>query len=166
MSTSEGDRVSLSSTSEVNTSLDVYSFRGVKAGQAINIQGQQFSSSIQKNFQLLVEGDLNEQEQADIQEFLQSAKNILQELVGGNTEEASNAAAAFANLDTLSQASLFIRQSTTVSVASQSVSKGIGDQSRLVNGLGKISSNPERVTTLEEVLERLRRDSRKSPIKP
>ena len=164
--TSEGDRVSLSSRSEVNTSLDVYSFQGLKAGQSVNFQGQQFSSSIQKNFQLLVEGDLNEQEQADIQEFLQTAGTLLQDLLQGNTVEASQAADSLTELDTLALASLFVRQSTSVNVASQSSNANIGDQARPFTGLTESLANPKRGTTLEQVLERLRETREKLQLDP
>ena len=102
-------------------------------------------------------GDLNEQERADIQEFLKSAKTIFEELANGNSEEATKAAATLINLDTLSQAALFVRQSTTVSVATQSTSLAALDGTGLVNGIGQPSpSRPEGSNALDQILNRLR----------
>ena len=54
--TAEGDRISLSTGTQVNTSFQSYTAQGLLEGQAVNFQSQQFSSSIQSDFQLLVEG--------------------------------------------------------------------------------------------------------------
>ncbi len=155
--TAEGDRVSLSSGSQVNTSLDTYTFQGLTEGQTTGVQSQKFSTSIQQNFQLLIEGDLNEQEQADIQEFLKSAKSIFQDLALGNTEEATNTAVSLGNLESLAQASLFVRQATSVSIATQSSriafqeGKGLNEASR-----GNAQSEPGRLSTIEQILEKIR----------
>ena len=153
--TAEGDRVSLSRASEVTSSFGTYSFQGVANGQTVSLEGQQFRSSIQQDFHLLVEGDLNEQEQADIQTFLNSANNIFHELAKGNTEEASKAALSLGNLNTLSQAALFVRQSTSVTVATQST--GFDVQPANVNN-GSQSENQseqEGPGILEQVLSAL-----------
>ncbi len=155
--TAEGDRVTLSSGSKENTSLDTYTFQGFADGQAVSFQGQHFSSSIEEHFNLLVEGDLNEQEQADIQEFLTSAKTILQELREGNTEEATQAVASLGNLETLSQAALFVRHSTSVSVATQSTRVAVQDVPESDKGSTRRShSEPAQGGTLARLLERIR----------
>ena len=118
--TAEGDRVTLSNNSEANTSLGTYSFQGLTERQGISLQSQQFSKSIQQNFNLFIEGDLNEQELADIQKFLKSAKRIVQELGAGDIEKAAKTTASLSNLDSLAQAALFVRKSTSISLASQS----------------------------------------------
>ncbi|WP_447969046.1 hypothetical protein [Nitrospira sp. M1] len=156
--TAEGDRVSLSSASEVNTSFGTYTFQGLSNDQKVSIQGQQFSTSIQQHFNLLVEGDLNEQEQADIQAFLTSAQNILQELEQGRTEKATNAAVSLAKLETLSHAALFVRQSTSVSLATQStrvaIPGGAGLHERARAG---DQANLEEINALEYILGKLQK---------
>ena len=76
--TAEGDRVSLSAGSEIKAFLGTYTFQGLAEGQAVNFRSQELSTSVRSDFNLLIEGNLNEQEQADIQAFLQSAKSLLQ----------------------------------------------------------------------------------------
>ena len=110
--TAEGDRVSLSTRSEINVSFGTYNFQGLAEGETIDFRSQQLSRSIQSDFTLLVEGELNEQEQADIQAFLKTAQALLQELRTGNVKNATEAALSLGDLESLSSASLFFRQTT------------------------------------------------------
>jgi len=166
--TSEGDRVSLSSSSEVNTSFSGYTFQGFTKEQGIHYQHQQFSTSTQKNVNLLVDGDLNEQELADIHEFLQSAKNILQELGQGHTEEAAHAAVSLENLESLSQAALFIRQATSVSLSTQSTRVALQEGT----GFNEYSRKraqvnpPEQENPLEYILNKLRETQERIQLDP
>ncbi|WP_454063279.1 hypothetical protein [Candidatus Nitrospira salsa] len=165
--TSEGDRVSLSSASKVNTSLGTYSFQGLANDQVLNVQAQQFSSSTQKSFHLLVEGELNEQEQADIREFLKSANNILHELSHGNTEEATNVAASLEKLDTLSQAALFFRQTTSVSLTSQSTNIARQDGTRSNEySRTKTQASSEHASPLERIIGKLREAQEHAQVDP
>ncbi len=165
--TAEGDRVSLSAGSEVKTSIGTYTFQGFVDGQAASLQTQQFSTSTQKNFHLLVEGDLNEQEQADIQEFLQSAQKILQELTTGNIQDATTTVASLGKLDTLSQAALFVRQSTSVSVATQSTRLAVQeDPGRTESSKGRSSFKSEPTSSLEQILQKLREAQEQSQLDP
>ena len=81
--TAEGDRVSLSTGSASQFSFESYNFLGLAEGQAVNVRSQQLSTSEQSHFNLLIEGDLNEQELAEIQAFIDSSKSLLQELSAG-----------------------------------------------------------------------------------
>ncbi|MGB0910663.1 MAG: hypothetical protein ACPGYT_09890 [Nitrospirales bacterium] len=164
--TAEGDRVSLSSGSAVNTSLDTYTFQGFSEGHALSFREKEFSTSIQQNFNLFVEGDLNEQEQADIQDFLKSANSIFQDLAAGNTKGATQTAASLGNLGTLSQAALFVRQSTTVSIATQST-RVVGQERTELNEASKREqSEPKPVDTLEQILEKIRDTQEQFKINP
>ena len=118
--TAEGDRVSLSTGSESQFSFESYNFLGLAEGQAVDVRSQQLSTSAQSHFNLLIEGDLNEQELADIQAFLHSSKSLLQELAAGNDEHAAETALSLSELDSLSSASLFFQQTTSVSLAFRS----------------------------------------------
>lgn len=118
--TAEGDRVSLSSGSESHFSFESYNFQGLAEGQAVDFRSQQLSTSTRSDFRLLIEGDLNEQELADIQAFLQSSKSLLQDITAGDVENATETALSLNELDSLSSASLFFQQTTTASLAFRS----------------------------------------------
>jgi hypothetical protein len=118
--TAEGDRVSLSSGSESHFSFESYNFQGLAEGQAVDFRSQQLSTSARSDFSLLIEGDLNEQELADIQAFIQSSQSLLQDIVGGNVENATETGLSLSELDSLSSASIFFQQTTTASLAFRS----------------------------------------------
>ncbi len=118
--TAEGDRVSLSSGSESQFSFESYNFQGLTEGQAVDFRSQQLSTSTRSDFSLLIEGDLNEQELADIQAFLQSSKSLLQDITAGDVKNATETALSLNELDSLSSASLFFQQTTTASLAFRS----------------------------------------------
>ena len=113
--TAEGDRVSLSTNSASQTNVGTYTAQGVIAGQSVNLNRQQFSASATSDFNLLIEGDLNEQEEKDIERFLQSSKHILQEFLNGDLNTLSESASAFEELSTLARAEVSLRHSVSVS---------------------------------------------------
>ena len=113
--TAEGDRVSLSTNSATQTNVGTYTFQGVIAGQSVNVNRQQFSASASSEFNLLIEGDLNEQEEQDIQRFLQSSKHLLQEFLNGDLKTISESASPFEELSTLARAEVSLRHSVSVS---------------------------------------------------
>lgn len=118
--TAEGDRVSLSTSSAISASLGTYSFQGLAEGQAVTLQSQQFRTSTRSDFNLVIDGDLNEQEREDIKAFLNTVQALLQELKTGNGEGAEEAALSLGELDSLASASLFYQQETTVSLEARS----------------------------------------------
>ena len=113
--TAEGDRVSLSTSSASQTNFGTYTAQGFIAGQSVNVNRQQFSSSTSSEFNLLIEGDLNEQEEKDIQRFLQSSKQILQEFLNGDLNTIPDSASAFEELSTLARGEVSLRHSVSVS---------------------------------------------------
>ena len=152
--TAEGDRVSISAGSESRFSFDSYTAQGLADGQAFDIRSQQSSSSLRSDFSLLVEGDLNEQELADIEAFVQTAENLFNNLRSGNVDEAAETALSLSNLETLSTAALFYRQETTVSVATRSTSlaaQGNGT-SQPSQGSGRAAGQ---IPSIENFLERI-----------
>ena len=117
--TAEGDRVSISTKSASQTTLGTYTFQGFRAGQLVNVQHQEFSASASREFQLHIEGDLNEQEEKDIQRFLQSTKNIFQEFLRGDFSAISDNDSGFEELSTLAAAEASLHHSVSVSSVQQ-----------------------------------------------
>ncbi len=160
--TAEGDRVSISIGSESRFSFDSYNAQGLTEEQAVNIRNQQSNTSLQSDFSLLVEGDLNEQELADIQAFIQTAQDLFNDLSTGNGGET---ALSLGDLDTLSTAALFFRQETRVSVAARST---------VLTAQGNEASQPFRergittgqASTIENFLERIRKTQEQLQINP
>ena len=163
--TAEGDRVSISAGSESRFSFDSYNAQGLKEGQLVDIRHQQSNTSLRSNFSLLVEGDLNEQELADIQAFLNTSQNLFQELSSGNVDKATETALSLKDLDSLASAGLFFRQETTVSVAARStefVAQG-HETSQPPQGRGTTVGQG---SSIENFLERIRNAQEQFQINP
>ncbi len=163
--TAEGDRVSISAGSESRFSFDSYTAQGLADGQAVDIRNQQSTTSLRSDFSLLVEGDLNEQELADIEAFIQTAENLFNNLRSGNVDEAAETALSLGELESLSTAALFFRQETTVSVAARST---------VLAAQGNETSQPSQGRefaagqgpSIENFLERIRKTQEQFQINP
>ena len=165
--TAEGDRVSLSSGSESKFSFESYNFQGLAEGQAVDFRSQQLSSSARSDFSLLIEGDLNEQELADIQAFLQSSKNILQNITAGNVEKATEATLSLSELDSLSSASLFFQQTTAVSLAFSSTELAAqGDAQGHASGRRRSIEGPRQGHKLEHIFDKIQKAQEQFQINP
>ena len=165
--TAEGDRVSLSAGSEINASFGTYTFQRLAEGQAVNLRSQELSTSVRSDFNLLIEGDLNEQEQTDIQAFLQSAKSILQEITAGNVENAAEAALSLGDLDSLSSAALFFRQETAVSLEARSTQLAVqGNETSNESRRRGFNVGPEEGHTIENIFDKIRKAQEKFQIEP
>jgi hypothetical protein len=165
--TAEGDHVSLSSGSESQFSFESYNFQGLAEGQAVDFRSQQLSTSTRSDFSLLIEGDLNEQELADIQAFIQSSKSILQDIVTGNVENATETGLSLSELDSLSSASLFFERTTAVSLAFRSTELAVQEDAQ-----GNASRRREpnegrgRGHHLEDFLDKVHKAQEQFQIKP
>lgn len=165
--TAEGDRVSLSAGSESKASFGTYTFQGLAEGQAVNLRSQELSTSVRSDFNLLIEGDLNEQEQADVQAFLQSAESILQEITAGNVENAVEAALSLGDLDSLSSAALFFRQVTTVSLETRLTQlTGQGNETANESRRRGFNARPGEGHTIENVFDKIKKAQEKFQIEP
>jgi len=165
--TAEGDRVSLSTGSESKASFGTYTFQGLAEGQAVNLRSQESSTSVRSEFNLLIEGDLNEQEQADIQAFLQSAKNILQDVAAGNVENATDAAISLNELDSLSSASLFFQKTTAVSLKFSSTQLAVQGNAHSNDSRRRgFNARPGEGHTIENVFDKIKKAQEKFQIEP
>ena len=165
--TAEGDRVTLSAGSEIKASFGTYTFQGLVDGQAVDFRDEQLSSSVRSDFNLLVEGDLNEQEQADIQAFLQSAQDLLKELGRGNVDKAAEAALSLGDLDSLSSAALFFRQETTVSLEVRSTQLAIQESPPSNDSRGRgINPGPGQSNRIDKLFEKIRQAQEQFQIDP
>jgi len=165
--TAEGDRVSLSSDSESHFSFESYNFQGLAEGQAVDFRSQQLSTSARSDFSLLIEGDLNKQELADIQAFIQSSQSLLQDIVGGNVENATETGLSLSELDSLSSASLFFQKTTAVSLAFSSTELAVqGDAQGHASQRRGSNEGPGHRPTIGHLFDKIRRAQEQFQIDP
>ena len=165
--TAEGDRVSLSSGSAITASFGTYTFQGLVEGQAVTLQSQQISSSIRSDFNLVIEGNLNEQERDDIKAFIKTAQDLLQGLKKGDVEDVAEAALSLGELDSLASASLFFRQETTVSVEARSTQLATQGETPAQNARRRGGhTEPKHKQAIEKLFDKIQKAQEKFQIDP
>jgi hypothetical protein len=81
--TVEGDRVTLAADSALQASYTSYDARGRVRGQSLNIHAEALAATAADRIAVTVEGNLNEQELADIQHLLSSIEGIATDFFAG-----------------------------------------------------------------------------------
>lgn len=86
--TAEGDRVTLRSQSTFQGKGISYNARGVLDGQAVQLRGKTLEGQFTRQQEVIVEGDLNEQEIQDIQDVLKTVNSLKRNVSAGNIQGA------------------------------------------------------------------------------
>ena len=108
--TADGDRVTLSATTTAHVGYAGYAHLAAGKGQAVGVAGEAVSVDASRQLQLSVDGDLSEQEQADIQ-------TLVGLLAAGDVDGALEQARAGGALGSLAGFSLQISQTTRIQLA-------------------------------------------------
>src|SRR4030067_3509459 len=104
ITTAEGDRVTLIGQSKVQTAYASYDSRGTLMGAESSGTTEMFRLISTSNVAISVEGNLNEEELADIQQLLQSVENLFTNFLteGGNIDESMMSSISMDSMETLS----------------------------------------------------------------
>lgn len=86
LTTEEGDTVTISSLDEFKASYMSYDASGTIKGSTASLTSQELNASTKNSFQISVQGDLNEEEKADVAEILGKLDQIMTKLVDGDVE--------------------------------------------------------------------------------
>jgi hypothetical protein len=108
--TAEGDRVTLSGTTTAHLGYAGYSHLGASKGGAVAVQGEAATAAVSQQVQLTVQGDLSDQERADIEKLVGL-------LAQGDVKGALEQAQQGGDLGSLAGFSLSVDQSTRIQVA-------------------------------------------------
>ncbi len=84
INTAEGDTVTLSASALYEMAYTSYDQRGRLRGQPMDIQAERLQMNAEKDFVIVVEGDLSTEELADIQQVLSTIKNLATHFFTGN----------------------------------------------------------------------------------
>jgi len=116
--TAEGDKVTLSSNLQFESSAVAYAELGRTSGRYSESRGQLVSVEANSTFELTVEGTLDEQEKKDIRDVLTNLFKMVKDFMAGNhdTDKAQN----FADLTTISKVKAEFDIHAQVTVAAQS----------------------------------------------
>ena len=169
--TADGDKVTLSSDIKFESSAIVYEKQGQTSTSYSQSQGQIISATATSEFELTVEGTLDEQEKKEIKAVIMNLFKMVKDFITGNgaadTEEAQN----FADLTTISKVNAEFDIKTSVTVAAQSYAKHVAQtpieekpaiQQAQASNLPAVSKRVDKLT--DRMIERVK-DSGVNPSK-
>jgi hypothetical protein len=129
VTTAEGDTIRLAADLETGFRAGRYYVHGGSEGGAVSVGAESARYTIQRNFGITVDGDLNEQELSDLEKLLQNISTIFHGFVKGQDEAALahtvSLAERFRGLATLSSLDVSVEVVRSVTVlATSSVTPG------------------------------------------
>ena len=145
--TAEGDKVTLSVDGEENFRYMNYGYKARSDDQHLEFKGESTEYSLSQTLGLTVEGDLNEQEVADLTKLFRKVKNIISNFFRGRDEQAvaktAKLADQFGSFSTLAglDLSMDVTRSVTA-LAAQLVTQQMAEPAALPSALaeGTVSS--------------------------
>jgi hypothetical protein len=99
--TQEGDRVTLSSSAQVEAAYTTYEGMARAGGTMARQEGEAFQMTAGTQFSLSVQGDLSAQEMADIKKAVGVMDSIMNDLISGNYDGLFKKAGSLGQLDSL-----------------------------------------------------------------
>lgn len=109
--TGEGDRVTLSSTTDFQGVGAQFDYRGILRGQPMSLRANVLESQFSNTQSIRIEGDLNEQEIQDIQHVIQQTGGLTSDLSRGDAASILNRAQQIASANSLASVGIHIEQS-------------------------------------------------------
>ncbi len=114
--TAEGDKVSLMASSAMQAAYASYDYQGRLRGQSLDFHAEELSFGATNEVALLVQGDLNAEELADIQRLVSDIEKIATGFFAGDLDYALVQALDIGDFDSLSrfEATMVLTQQTSV----------------------------------------------------
>jgi hypothetical protein len=123
--TADGDKVTLSADIKFESSAIVYEKQGQTSTGYSQSQGQIISATASSEFELTVEGTLDEQEKKEIKAVLMNLFKMVKDFITGNSSTDTEEAQNFADLTTISKVNAEFDIKTNVTIAAQSYAKHV-----------------------------------------
>ncbi len=148
--TAEGDRVSLQTQYVADISLDRFEAGLRRATGGARRFEQNFSANVQSSVSLEVEGDLNEEELADIQSLIKDMEQMGASLLTGTLDAGISLGGSLA----AAQGQLSYREMVTTSVTRTSLRPGRAQRQAAREAADIVRRRPERAPELKEAVPR------------
>jgi hypothetical protein len=128
--TAEGDKVTLSANAAFQAGYATYNSQGTLNGVTSVSQGESFEASLEREFSISVEGDLNKQELKDIRKALKNIIKIAKKFFKGDLDNAFVKALRLRPPDTIASLDASFQTSVSASFAQQvsQISTGVPEQ--------------------------------------
>lgn len=115
--TADGDKVTLSRKSTANVAYADYNYLSRTGGQATSYRERAFEGDLQNQVQVVVEGDLNQQERTDLERLVKKIEKVVRKFLKGDVEGALAKALQIKNLGSLSSVDLSVEHAESLTVA-------------------------------------------------
>jgi hypothetical protein len=117
--TAEGDKITISRRTDAQVAYSNYNALGQTDGQAVSYREQSLEFDRQGEFQLSVEGDLSQQERADLNKLVKKIDRVIRDFLKGDTKGAISKTLQINKLGSLSSVDLSVEHTETLTVARQ-----------------------------------------------
>lgn len=131
--TAEGDKVTLSTNTAFQGTGVKYNARGVAEGQALTLRSNSVEGSFVSEKQIIIEGDLNEQEIQDIKKIVNQANGLREDVATGDLNTILANSQQIKTTGSIASVDLNIKHSESVSVQQASYRQKI-EQSAYPSG--------------------------------
>ncbi len=128
--TSDGDKVTISANVAFQAGYSTYNSQGTLNGVTSVSQGESFEASLEREFSISVEGDLNQQELKDIKKAVKNIIKIAKKFFKGDLDNAFAKALKLRTPDTIASLDASFQTSVSASFAQQvsQISTGVPEQ--------------------------------------
>lgn len=123
--TDDGDRVTISSDTNVESSYASYSSLLRSGSSSVRAEGNEYQSRMLSNFSMSIVGDLDSEEYDDIISALKTIDTVMESVLSGNVVDLQSIAEEFGGLESLSglAASIRVKESMSYQQAQSVVSE-------------------------------------------
>ena len=115
--TAEGDRVTISAKSTLQADFVGYDYRGRLNGNEVSVSGRSLQVSAENSFAIAVEGDLSEEELADIEKLVAKIEKLGSDFFSQPLEDSLTQTLDLGNLDSISSFAANLRYEQQLTIA-------------------------------------------------
>ena len=140
ITTEEGDKVTISALDSFKADYMAFDYSEQLNGQMASLEAEKLTASSKHSFSMTIDGDLNEEEQKDIEKVLSSLDDIMKDLVSGDLENVMNEALNIIDdTETISGLNAVLQFHQSISMEQRSMTQTTGNS--LPAGKSLLDSN-------------------------
>lgn len=140
ITTEEGDKVTISALDSFKADYMAFDYSEQLNGQMASLEAEKLNASSKHTFTMSIEGDLNAEEQKDIEKVLSSLDDIMKDLVSGDLENVMNEAVGIIDdTETISGLNAVLQFHQSISMEQRTMTQTTGNS--LPAGKSLLDSN-------------------------
>jgi hypothetical protein len=163
--TAEGDKVTLSSSSQSQATFTTYDGFARTVGASAWFQAKRLDIDVARELSISVEGNLDEQELKDIEKAMRAIGRIVRDFLSGRIDRAVARALRICNLESISSLNANLRYEQTVSLTQQLVTEVSSPPPELAEDITS-RPNPVALEPIDKVIDKMIDVVQDSGVKP